>query len=89
MTKDGVLGLPANLVQPGDVLALTGSLSGESFDGFFASLLKTSRFFATQAHWLSFGGLLVNLSNIHHESVTFSLRSLVRSGPGVQGSVGV
>ena len=37
-TKDGALGLPANLGQPGDVLALTGSLPGESFDGFFASL---------------------------------------------------
>ena len=39
-TKDGTLGLPANLGQPGDVLALTGSLPGESFDGFFASLPK-------------------------------------------------
>jgi hypothetical protein len=38
MTKDDVLGLPANLGQPGDVLALTGSLPDESFDGFFASL---------------------------------------------------
>ena len=38
MTKDGTLGLPADLGQPGDVLVLTGSLPGESFDGFFASL---------------------------------------------------
>ena len=38
MTNDDALGLPANLVQPGDVLALTGSLPDESFDGFFASL---------------------------------------------------
>jgi hypothetical protein len=38
MTKDGTLGLPADLGQPGDVLALTGSLPGESFDDFFASL---------------------------------------------------
>jgi hypothetical protein len=38
MTKDDVLVLPANLGQPGDVYALTGSLSGESFDGFLASL---------------------------------------------------
>ena len=38
MTKDGALGLPADLGQPDDVLALTGSLLGESFDGFFASL---------------------------------------------------
>ena len=38
MTKDGALGLPANLGQPNDVLALTGFLSGESFDDFFASL---------------------------------------------------
>ena len=37
-TKDGALGLPTDLGQPGDVLALTGSLPGESFDGFFASL---------------------------------------------------
>ena len=37
-TKDGALGLPADLGQPDDVLALTGSLPGESFDGFFASL---------------------------------------------------
>ena len=36
--KDDVLGLPADLGQPSDVLALTGSLPGESFDGFFASL---------------------------------------------------
>ena len=39
-TKDGALGLPADLGQTGDVLALTGSLPGESFDGFFASLLE-------------------------------------------------
>ena len=38
MTKDGALGLPADLGQLGDVLALMGSLPGESFDGFFASL---------------------------------------------------
>ena len=38
MIKDGTLGLPANLGQPGDVLSLTVSLPGESFDGFFASL---------------------------------------------------
>jgi hypothetical protein len=37
-TKDGALGLPADLGQPGDVLALTGSLPGECFDGSFASL---------------------------------------------------
>ena len=36
--KDGALGLLADLGQPDDVLALTGSLPGESFDGFFASL---------------------------------------------------
>ena len=40
MTKDGVLGLLADLGQPGDVLALTGSLPGESFGGSFASLLE-------------------------------------------------
>jgi len=40
MTKDGALGLPADLGQPADALALTGSLWGESFDGFFASLPK-------------------------------------------------
>ena len=40
MTKDGALGLPADLGQPDDVLALTGSLPDESFDGFFASLPK-------------------------------------------------
>ena len=40
MTKDDALGFPANLGQPGDVLALTGSLPGESFDSFFASLPK-------------------------------------------------
>jgi hypothetical protein len=38
MTKDGALGLPADLGQPGDVLTLTGSLPDESFDDFFASL---------------------------------------------------
>jgi hypothetical protein len=38
MTKDGALGLLANLGQSGDVLALTVSLPGESFRGFFASL---------------------------------------------------
>ena len=37
-TKNGALGLPADLGQPDDVLALTGFLPGESFDGFFASL---------------------------------------------------
>jgi len=40
MTKDGALGLLANLGQPDDMLALTGSLPGESFDDFFASLPK-------------------------------------------------
>ena len=38
MTKDGTLGLLADLGQPGDILAMTGSLPSESFDGFFASL---------------------------------------------------
>jgi hypothetical protein len=38
MTKDDVLGLPANLREPGDVRALTGFLPGESFNGFFTSL---------------------------------------------------
>ena len=38
MTKDGALGLLADLGQPDDILALIGSLPGESFDGFFASL---------------------------------------------------
>ena len=37
-TKDDALGLPADLGQSGDVLALTGSLQGKSFDGFFANL---------------------------------------------------
>jgi hypothetical protein len=37
-TKDSVLGLPTDLGQPSDVLALTGSLPGKSFDDFFASL---------------------------------------------------
>jgi hypothetical protein len=37
MTKDGTLGFLADLGQTGDVLALTGSLSDESFDSFFAS----------------------------------------------------
>ena len=40
MTKDLALGLPADLGQPGNVLALAGSLPGKSFDGFFASLPK-------------------------------------------------
>ena len=39
-TKDSVLGLLADLGQPDDVLSLKGSLPGESFDGFFASLPK-------------------------------------------------
>jgi hypothetical protein len=34
--------------------------------------------------WLSFDSLLVNLSVFHHVRVTSSLRSSVRSGPGVQ-----
>jgi hypothetical protein len=38
MIQDDALGSPADLGQPGDVLALTGSLPGESFDGSFASL---------------------------------------------------
>ena len=40
MTKDGALGLPVDVGQPDNVLALTGSLTAESFDGFFASLPK-------------------------------------------------
>ena len=38
MTKDDALGLLADLGQPGDVFALTGSPPGEGFDGIFASL---------------------------------------------------
>ena len=40
MTKDGILGLPIDLGHLDDVLALTGSLLGESFDSFFASLFE-------------------------------------------------
>jgi hypothetical protein len=40
MTKDGALGLTADLGQPGVVLAMTGSLPDESFSGSFASLLE-------------------------------------------------
>lgn len=39
-TKNGALGLLANLGQPNNVLAPMGSLLGESFDGTFASLLE-------------------------------------------------
>ena len=38
MTKAGALGLPVDLGHPSDILAMTGSLLGESFNGFFASL---------------------------------------------------
>jgi hypothetical protein len=44
--------------------------------------LKTSRFFVTQARWLSFSGLIVNIFVLHHERVISLLRSSVRSGPG-------
>ena len=37
-TKDGALGSPVGLGQPGSVHAPTGSITGESFDCFFASL---------------------------------------------------
>jgi len=37
-TKDGVVGLLVDLRQPANFLALMGFLSGETFDGFFASL---------------------------------------------------
>jgi hypothetical protein len=37
-TNDGILGLLANIGQPADVLAPTGSLPDKSFEGFFASL---------------------------------------------------
>ena len=36
--QGGALGLLTDLGQPSNVLALTGSLLGESFEGFFASL---------------------------------------------------
>jgi hypothetical protein len=49
MTKDGVLVLPADLGQLIDVLALTRTLLGVSFDGSFASLLGNWPFFVTQA----------------------------------------
>jgi hypothetical protein len=71
-TKDGVLGSSADLGQPGNVLALTGSLPGESFDDFFASLPEKWKLASSSSHkcdWLSFGGLLVNLSVLHHERV--------------------
>jgi hypothetical protein len=75
MTKDSALGLLVDLGQPRDILALMGSLPGESFDGFLLECLKTSWFFVTQAHWLSIGGLLINLSVLHHKKVTSLLRS--------------
>jgi hypothetical protein len=37
-TKDGALGSPAGLEQPGDILAPTESLPSKSFDGSFPSL---------------------------------------------------
>jgi hypothetical protein len=40
MTKDGALGLLADLGQPNNVLALTESLPGVSFGGSSASLLE-------------------------------------------------
>ena len=89
MTKDGVLGLLADLGQPDDVLAPRGPSWARASTVSLLVYLKTSQFFVTQARWLSFGGLLVNLSVLHHERVTSSLRSLVRSGPGVQGPIGV
>ena len=49
MTKDGVLGLPTDLGQPGDVLALTGPSRVKALTVSLLVCLKTSRFFITQA----------------------------------------
>jgi hypothetical protein len=62
MTKDGALGLSADLGQPDDILALMGPSRARAPMVSLLYCLKTSPFFVTQAHWLSFGSLLVNLS---------------------------
>jgi hypothetical protein len=77
------LGLPANLGQPSDILALTPFRARVSVVSLLVCL-KTSRFFIMQVRWLSFGGLLVNLSVLHHERMTSSLRSSIRGSPGIQ-----
>jgi hypothetical protein len=79
---DGALGLSADLGQPADVRARASTVS-------LLVCLKTSRFFITQVRLLSFSGLLVNLSILHHERVRSSLCSSVRSGPVVQCPSGV
>jgi len=83
-TKDGTLVSPANLGQPVGVLALTGLSRARASTISLLVCPKTSWFFVTQVCWLSFGGLLVNLSAFHHVSMRSSLRSSVHSGLGVQ-----
>ena len=73
-TKDGTLVLLTDLGQPGDILAPTGSLSGQSFDDSFAIVYsKTSHSLSRKHDWLPFGDLLVNLSVLLHVSVISSL----------------
>jgi hypothetical protein len=83
-TKDGALGLPTNLGQPAISLPWRGPSWVRALVVPLLVCLDTSRFFVMQARWLSFGGLLINLSVFHHVRVTFSLRSSVCGGPGVQ-----
>jgi hypothetical protein len=47
MTKDDALGLSADLGQPGDILALTGSFWVRVLMGSLLVCLKTSWFFIT------------------------------------------
>ena len=88
-TKHCALGLPANLGQLANILALRGPSRVRASMVSLLVCLKTRRFFVKQVRWLSFGGLLVNLSVLHHERVTSLLCSLIHSSPGVQGSTGV
>ena len=52
--------MPADLGQFADVLASTGSVPSESFDGSFANLLGNLPLFAHKHDWLPFASLLGN-----------------------------
>jgi hypothetical protein len=67
MIKDGVVGYPADLGQPNDIIASTGFLVDKCFDDHFASLSKTSHSLSCKPNWLSFGGFLINLSILHQQ----------------------
>jgi hypothetical protein len=79
MTNDGAL---SDLRQPDDALPPRVPSQVRDLTIPLLVCLETSCFSSRKHDWLPFGGLLVNLSMLHHVSVISLQRSLVRGGSG-------